>query len=362
MALKWLIVAGGTGGHLFPAIAIAEELIKRGREVEFVSGTRDVEKMILKDAPFKVHHIDVEGFLGRGIHRQIRAFFKLNRAVLKSLAIVKKFNPDVIFATGGYVSVPVVIAGKLKGKPTGLHEQNSIPGVANRLLSKLVDKVFISIKGSEAYFPEKKVVISGNPVRESVLKSEIGKKTGKQLLILGGSLGARFINDVSLKIVPELLKTVKDLKVVHQTGTADFERVKKEYERALDERETHRVEVYPFIRDMGSAYGASDLVLARAGATTLAELFATGKPAVLIPFPYATHNHQEKNAELVAKKGGAILMRESEVTAEKLLKTLYNLLTSDKKLKEMAEVMKSFYIPESKEVIINEMEGLLSHA
>ena len=362
MALKWLIVAGGTGGHLFPAIAIAEELLKKGRKVEFVSGMRDVEKMILKDMPFKVHHIDVEGFLGRGILKQMRAFYKLNRAILKSLFIVKEFNPDVIFATGGYVSVPVVIAGKLKGKPTGLHEQNSIPGVANRLLSRLVDRVFISIRGSEVYFPKKKVVLSGNPVRESVIKGGKKEKEGKQLLILGGSLGARFINTVSLKVVPELLKKIKELRVVHQTGTADFERVEAEYERILGKEELRRIKVFPFIKDMGSAYGASDLVLARAGATTLAELFATGKPAVFIPFPHATHNHQEKNAELVAKKGGAILMREKEVTPEKLLETLYNLLTSDKKLKEMAEIMKSFYIPDSKEVIIKEMEGFLGHA
>ncbi len=357
-----MIVAGGTGGHLFPGIAIAQELISTGKEVYFVSGTRKVEKKILKNKPFKVFELDVEGFLGRSFFAKGRAFLKMNKAILKAYKLIKQISPDIIFATGGYISFPVILAGKMQGRVTGLHEQNIEPGIANKLLGRLVDRVFISIKGSEGYFPEKKVVFSGNPVRKELLKKKPRDHAGRGLLILGGSLGARFINDLSLKIIPQLLKEFKGLFVIHQTGLEDYQRVVAEYKKALKEEEKQRLKIFAFIEDMSWAYSQADLVLSRAGATTLAELFATGVPAVFIPFPYATNNHQEKNAKTIVEKGGAILIRQSDATPERVLKELKELLGSSQKLQNMARIIKSFFIENSEKIIIKELERLVSYA
>ncbi len=355
-------MAGGTGGHLFPGIAVAQELMRMGREVYFISGIRKVEKVILKDSPFKVYELDVEGFLGRSVLNKGRAFLKMGKAVLKAYKLIKKLNPQVIFATGGYISFPVVLAGKCQGKVTGLHEQNIEPGLANKVLSKLVDRVFVSIKGSEIHFPKEKVIFSGNPVRKELLQKKQREHPGKGLLILGGSLGAKFINEISLKIIPELLKDFQDLFVIHQTGLDDYERIKEMYEKKLRKEQKERLKVCPFIKDMSWAYSQADLVLGRAGATTLAELFAVGLPAIFIPFPYATNNHQEKNARSVAEKGGAILIKQDEATPERVLRELKSLLNFPEKLKMMAQAMKSFFIKDSEKIIINELERLVENA
>jgi UDP-N-acetylglucosamine--N-acetylmuramyl-(pentapeptide) pyrophosphoryl-undecaprenol N-acetylglucosamine transferase len=357
--LKWVIVAGGTGGHIFPGIAVAEELKAQGKEVCFFSGIRKIEMTIFKNKDFKVYRLNVEGFIGKPFKDRIRAILKLSAGIFKAYRLIKKINPDVVFATGGYVSLPVVMAGKLLRKKLGLHEQNIYPGVANRILAKLVDRIFISIKGSEKFFPKGKVIFSGNPVRKSLLKKE-KRKEGIGLLILGGSLGAKFINEVALKVVPSLLEELKELEVIHQTGMQDFKEVKKRYEEfGVLARFKERLKVMDFIEDMGWAYSRANLVLGRAGATTLAELFATGTPALFIPFPFATHNHQEKNARAVAEKGGAVLILQKEATPERVYSVLKNLLLDKNALKRMSEVMKSFYIPDSEKVIIKEMEAVL---
>ncbi|WP_051172993.1 undecaprenyldiphospho-muramoylpentapeptide beta-N-acetylglucosaminyltransferase [Thermodesulfobacterium hveragerdense] len=356
--MRWLIVAGGTGGHLFPGIAVAEELQRLGKEVCFVSGKRKIEKTILKDRPFKVYEIDVEGFLGRSMLNKFRAGLKMVKGIFQSYRLINHLNPDIIFATGGYISFPVVIAGKIKNKVTALHEQNVEPGLANKILSYMVNRVFISIPGSEKSFPKGKVVFSGNPVRKSILAKRPKEHTGLGLLILGGSLGARFINELALEIMPKLLIHFKDLLVFHQTGIEEYEKVKNTYEKTIPKDWQERVRVFPFIEDMGWAYSQADLFLGRAGATTLAELFAVGLPAVFIPFPYATRDHQKKNALRVAEKGGAVVVDQKEATPDKVLQVLKNLLNDRKKLQEMAEVMKSFFVPSSEKIIIEELERL----
>jgi len=356
--LRWLIVAGGTGGHLFPGIAVAEELQRLGREVFFVSGTRRIEKTILKDRPFKVYELEAEGFLGRSVLDKFRAGLKMLKAILKADQIIKTLNPDIIFATGGYISFPVVFAGKLRKKITALHEQNVEPGLANKILSRLVDKVFISIKGSEKAFPSKKVVFSGNPVRKTILTKKPKEHKGLGVLILGGSLGAKFINELSVEIVPRLLEEFKDLLIIHQTGLDEYEKVKAGYAQKISKSFQERLKVFPFIEDMGWAYSQVDLFLGRAGATTLAELFAVGLPAVFIPFPYATRDHQKKNALRVAEKGGAVVIDQREATPERVLEVLKDMLKDKKKLEEMSEAMKSFYVPFPERIIIEELERL----
>ncbi len=359
--MKWLIVAGGTGGHIIPGVAVAQKLMKTQREVCFVSGKRKIEEVILKNKPFKVYRLDVEGFIGRALKNKLRAFIKMVKAVAKAYSLIKTINPDIIFATGGYISFPVVIAGKIRGKKLGLHEQNIEPGIANRVLSRMVDKIFVSLEESKKYFPAKKVIFSGNPVRAEILDQKPKEHSGKGLLILGGSLGAKFINELALKIVPLLLEEYHDLFVIHQTGLNDFKKVEKEYENLIKKENKNRLKVFPFIEDMSWAYSQADLFLGRCGATTLAELFAVGLPAIFIPFPYAVKNHQEKNAKIVAQKGGAILIRQVSATPEVVLKEIKVLLEDKKRLKNMSQAMKSFFVKNSEEIIIKELEGLVKN-
>lgn len=359
--MRWLVVAGGTGGHIIPGIAIAQQLLKLKREVYFVSGTRKIEEVILKNKPFKVYRLDVEGFIGRSLKDKMRAFTKMIKAIISAYKLIKDLNPHIIFATGGYISFPVVLAGKFKNKKIGLHEQNIEPGLANKILSYMVDRIFVSIEESKKYFPEKKVIFSGNPVREDLLNLKPREHSGKGLLILGGSLGARFINELALKIVPQLLEEYKDLLIIHQTGLDDFERIKNEYPNLIKEENRSRLRVFPFIEDMSWVYSQVDLFLGRCGATTLAELFAVGLPAIFIPFPYATKNHQEKNARIIAQKGGAILIRQKEATPEIVLNMIKSLLENEEKLKSMSHVMKSLFIKDSRKIIIEELERLVEN-
>ncbi len=351
-----MVVAGGTGGHIMPGLALAEALLEKGREVFFVAGSRPIEKRILKDKPFPVYHLEVEGFVGRSTPRKVIALFKLGLAFLHSLKIIRKVNPQIIFAEGGYVSIPVVLAGKLLGKRLGLHEQNAIPGVANKLLSRLVDKVFISFPESKDWFPKDKVVFSGNFVRRSLFMKKEGKKDGICLLILGGSLGARFINELALKILPRLLEEFPNLRVIWQTGLDDYERVKQKFS---EEAFGDRVKILPFIDDMGSAYGEADFVLSRAGASTLSELCAFGIPALFIPFPYATHNHQEKNAKVLVEACGAFMLRQDEATPDKVLSLLNSALSQEELRVKMGRAMRKFFDPQGIERAIAEMEALI---
>jgi len=342
-----------------PGLALAYEILRRGDELIFFSGKRPIERHILKDRPFKVYELPVEGLVGRPLKDQIRASLKLIGAISRAYKVLREFRPRVILAEGGYVSVPVVLAGKLLRIKTSLQEQNVVPGKANRLLSRIVDRVFISFPESRDYFPEGKVLFSGTPVRRELLEPRERIHQGRGLLVLGGSLGAKFLNDLTLRLVPQLFSEVKDLMLFHQTGLEDFERVKGEYERlphweALQER----IRIFPFIEDMGFAYAQADLVLGRAGASTIAELIALKKPAIFIPFPYATDRHQDKNAEALVKVGCALKFNQRDLDPALLLETLKKLLLDETLLNTMAKAYDRIKINHPEEVILNEMKRL----
>lgn len=358
--MKWVIVAGGTGGHLIPGLAIAEELLQRGEEVLFMAGNRPIERYILKDKPFSVYHLDVEGFVGRSLRDKMRATSKLLKGLKRAYTLLREFNPEIILAEGGYVSVPVVLAGKALKKKMALHEQNLIPGKANLLLSKLVDKVFISFPESKKYFPEKKVLFSGNPVRKNLLVERKREHQGIGLLVLGGSLGARFINQLMLDTIENLFQEVPDLYLIHQTGHEDFEVVKSNYEKLpLWQKHRDRIKIFPFIEDMGWAYSQADLVLGRAGATTIAELIALKKPAILIPYPYATQGHQEKNAEILTYSGCALMFKQDKLDKKLFLQELKELLLNRERREKMKEAYKIFGGEAPEKIIIEEMKKLV---
>ncbi|MCI5148035.1 MAG: UDP-N-acetylglucosamine--N-acetylmuramyl-(pentapeptide) pyrophosphoryl-undecaprenol N-acetylglucosamine transferase, partial [Candidatus Electrothrix sp. MAN1_4] len=281
----------------------------------------------------------------------IKSLLRLPFAVLEAWKIIKGFQPDLVFGVGGYVTGPVLLAARLRSVPTCIHEQNSISGLANRMTSSFVSRIFVSIPG-EYPFPEQKTVVAGNPVRQEILAAAERKQQERDdrtagrsltLLIMGGSLGAHRINMLMLDVAAQLdAEQKKAIRLIHQTGTADEEKVRDGYAAV-----GVRAEVRAFFTDMASLYTQADLVLARAGATSLAEVSVMGLPAVLIPYPYAADDHQARNAEYYVGKGGAVMYREVDLDAEKLTKILVQLLGDIDKLQQMAYSMKKMGRPDA---------------
>jgi UDP-N-acetylglucosamine--N-acetylmuramyl-(pentapeptide) pyrophosphoryl-undecaprenol N-acetylglucosamine transferase len=306
-----VFTTGGTGGHIFPALAVAEELRKRFPEAEFlfIGGEYGPERDIVTRAGIEFVGLPVRGVLGRGV-RAVGAVFGLAAATVRAMGIIGRFNPDAVIGFGGYAAFAACMAAKLREKPVAVHEQNSVPGLANKLIAKVADRVFISMPDPAENFLPRKTVLTGNPVRADIraLRDHSMNTTGaRRLLVVGGSLGARAVNTAIIAMLPALRDA--GVSVQHQTGQADFERVTAAYAEAG----MQDCIVSPFIDDMASAYAQADLVLCRAGATTVAELTVAGKPAVFIPFPHATHNHQVHNARYLERQGAALVVEERQL-------------------------------------------------
>lgn len=362
--LRVLIAGGGTGGHLFPGVALAEEVKARGGEVLFVGTERGIEARVLAADGWSLACIDATGIKGRGLGGLVRGLVRLPLAWWQSLRILRRYRPDVVVGVGGYASGPVVATAAMLRYPTAILEQNSIPGITNRILARLVRRVFCTFPDRLGYFPARKVVLAGNPIRRPILAAlqnpgagEAASERVPRLFVFGGSQGARAINDRVLAATPGLLARVPGLEVLHQTGRGDETRVREGY-AALGLAEP-RVRVAAFLADMATPYGWCDAVLCRAGATSLAELAAAGKPAVLVPFPQATDNHQEHNARALVDVGAAVLLRESEWTDEAVAETLAGLLGDPARLAGMATAMRSAARPTAAADIV---DGLMELA
>lgn len=330
--LRVLIAGGGTGGHLFPGVALAEEVRARGGEVLFVGTGRGIEARVLPEQGWPLQTIDATGIKGRGLRGLFAGLLRLPRAWWQSLRIVRQFRPDVVVGVGGYASGPVVATAAMLRRPTAILEQNSIPGITNRILAKVVRRVFCTFPDRGGYFPARKVTLTGNPIRRPILAAlqaagvvqAPATTRAPRLFVFGGSQGARAINDMMLAAIPGLLTRAPALEIWHQTGRGDQDRVRDAY--AALGLQAPRVRVADFLSDMATPYAWCDLVLCRAGATSLAELAAAGRPAVLVPFPHATDNHQEHNARALVDAGAALLLREGEWSAERLCDALAGLL------------------------------------
>ncbi|MBL9100776.1 MAG: undecaprenyldiphospho-muramoylpentapeptide beta-N-acetylglucosaminyltransferase [Myxococcales bacterium] len=343
-SLRVLIAGGGTGGHLFPGVALAEEVKARGGEVLFVGTERGIEARVLAGDGWRLACIDATGIKGRGLKGLVLGLLRLPLAWWQSLRILRGFRPDVVVGVGGYASGPLVATAAMLLYKTAILEQNSIPGITNRILARLVRRVFCTFPDRLRRFPARKVVLAGNPIRRKILSalqgaaaSEAAGSRAPRLFVFGGSQGARAINDRTVAAAAELAQRVPGLEILHQTGKADEARVREGY-AALGLTEP-RVRVAAFLTDMATPYGWCDLVLCRAGATSLAELAAAGKPAVLVPFPQATDNHQEHNARALVDVGAAVLLRESEWTDALLAGTLVDLLGDPARLAAMRAAM-----------------------
>ena len=360
--IKIMFAGGKTGGHIFPAIAMATEFKKRfpQSQLVFVGTKEGLEERIIPSYGFRLLFIQTRGLSRRSYPSNLFLVFYLLRGFYQALRILNQKRPNLVVGTGGYVSFPVVMLASLKNIPTLIQEQNSYPGISTRFLSHFVDKVCLSYSESVRYFSsEKKLEVIGNPVREDLIHRERNqalKKFGleegrKTIFVFGGSQGAHTINQVFLQCL-DLLKS--EWQVLWQTGEADF----PEISQKVKGKEIVCA-VCAFIEDMGSAYAASDLVISRAGALTLAEITACGKPSVLIPFPFATADHQRHNAEALQKKGAATVILQKDLTAEKLSDEIRSLLSDETRLKQMAERSKKMGKPEAVSLLVDEMVKLL---
>jgi len=313
-----VIAGGGTGGHLFPGIAVAEEFLGRdpSHRVLFIGTDRGVEKRILPELGLPLRTLSVEGIKGRGFLRSLAALAKLPGSLAASWRVLREFGPAVVIGVGGYASGPAVLAARLMGIPTAIAEQNAFPGLTNRLLGRFADRIFISFAGSARWFPGGKTLLTGNPVRTAFVAGEPSQAAGDgpfTLLIFGGSQGAHAINRIVMEAL-DLLQPMKErLRFIHQAGEKDCETLAAAYHRG-----GYQAEVTPFIVDMAAAYRKAALLICRAGATSIAEITAGGKAAILIPFPFAVNDHQTLNAEVLVRAGAAELIAEKELTGQRL--------------------------------------------
>ena len=319
MSKKVLIMAGGTGGHIFPALAIAKELKARGVTIEWLGGRNGLEKSLVPKHGYKLYSVYTSGLRGKNVITILKAFFFLGLGLLQTILVFIKFRPNKVIGMGGYVSGIGGLLAKLLFIPLIIHEQNTIPGTTNRLLSKLANKSFQAFENTF----DKKIKAStvGNPL----LFRPISKKTPKlvqKILILGGSLGAQKINETITKINTPL-------SIWHQTGAKHFDNVKASYNTDLH----LDLKIEPFIEDMANAYAWADIVICRAGAMTISELIASKTIAILIPFPYAVDDHQTINAQYLSKNGAGILIKEDDLSADLIDMELSRL--SPEKLQEI---------------------------
>ncbi len=354
MVLKVLIAGGGTGGHLYPGVALAEEITTRqkGNEVLFVGTQRGIEARVIPDLGYPIEFIEVAGLKGTGPVGLLRGLFRIPMALLQSIRLIRAFSPDVAIGVGGYASGPAILAAWLLRVPTAVLEQNTVPGITNKMLSKVVEAIYVTFESSSKFFPPHKVHALGNPIRKQLmdnfLRSKIEPNDRFNILVLGGSQGAHTLN-VRMIEAAEHLADLKDrLMIVHQTGTKDESEVKEGYAKA-----GLNAEVHPFIDDMSAVYRRADLVVCRAGATTLAEVMVAKKASILVPFPYAADNHQEVNAQTMVDAGASKMLIEAQLTGEKLAQEIRALYEDRDLIQRMEQAASLTGRPEAAREIVD---------
>jgi UDP-N-acetylglucosamine--N-acetylmuramyl-(pentapeptide) pyrophosphoryl-undecaprenol N-acetylglucosamine transferase len=330
--MRVVIAGGGTGGHLFPGIALAEEIMTRApnqHDVLFIGTERGLEAKVVPQQGYKLELIEVSGLKRVGLWRFLRSLFALPAALVRCIQILRRYKPHVVVGVGGYASGPVVLAGWLLRLPTAIQEQNALPGVTNRILGRIVDHVFTAFPEAMRQFPEHKVLQLGNPIRRQLLDNYLLDPVPHDkfhLLVFGGSQGAHILNQTMIEAIPYLASVREKIRIVHQTGERELALVRHGYAQAGAD-----AEVVDFIKDMSAAYAEADAIVCRAGATTLAELTVAKKPAVLVPYAAAADNHQELNARSLVQAGAAVMLLERELTGERLAKEIFALMNPERR-------------------------------
>lgn len=359
--IRLMIAGGGTGGHLFPGVAVAEEFVRRDQraKVLFVGTGRPVEAEVLGPRGLENRKITAAGLKGKGVLNKLRSLAALPVGMFQSMGLIRDFRPDVVLGVGGYVSGPVGVAARLMGRTTAIHEQNSIPGLTNRMLGKLADLIFISFESSAAFFPAEKTHLTGNPIRREIAsmggRSRSFQSEGFTLLVGGGSQGAHRVNGAALEAAQILAPKVSGFRVIHQTGAADLDSVRESYRRmGVD------AEVQAFFGDMERVYQEADLAVLRAGALTIAEISAAGLPSIFVPLPTAADNHQEINARSLVDRGAADMILQRDLSGKLLADRILGLVEKPEALAVMSDNALKTALPRSAERICDLCEAYLA--
>lgn len=361
--MKVLLSGGGTGGHVYPAIAIANRIKEEhpDAEIVFVGTAKGIESEIVPKYGYELKTVTVQGFKRKIDFDNVKRVFKLFKGLEESRKVVKKFKPDVVIGTGGYVSGPVLFNASMNKVPTVIHEQNSFPGVTNKILAKMVSAVLTSFEDSHKRFPEgtrEKLVLTGNPVRKEILtarKNSARRNLGitedkKMVLCYGGSGGSKDINNAMELVIENMVKD--DVAFIFATGKYYYE----EFSKSISHITLKPYQkVVPYLEDMANALAASDLVIGSAGAISLAEITALGKPSIIIPKAYTAENHQEYNAKSIENQGAGVAMLEKDLTPQKLNELVFKLLGDKENLIDMANASKNIGKPEAIELIYAEI-------
>lgn len=354
--MKVLIAAGGTGGHIYPGIAVAKEILRRdpSSEVLFVGTARGLETRIVPENGFQLSLIHSAGLKNVGLAGQIKGLSVLPKSFIEARRIIRQFRPHVTIGAGGYVSGPVLLMAAIMGVPTLVMDSNALPGFTNRQLARFVDRAALTFSEALRFFG-KKGVVTGNPVRREFFEIPGKARSDRfHLLIFGGSQGARAINNAVVDALQHLSKFSGELTITHQTGEADLERVREAYTKS----DFPDADVRPFISDMFVEFGRSDLIICRAGATTCAEVAAAGKAAIMVPLPTAADDHQRKNAEALENSGAAKMILQAELTGERLAAEIGGLLSDPEKVTEMETAARSLGRPDAAERTVDIVEEL----
>lgn len=356
MTHKLMVMAGGTGGHVFPGLAVAHQLKTEGWQVDWLGTADRMEADLVPAHGFPIHYIQIKGVRRNGLMRQLAAPFQVIRAVFQAMQVFRKIKPDVVLGMGGYAAGPGGVAAKLLGIPLVLHEQNAAAGLTNRLLAKIANRILMGFQGA---FPEQNNTrVVGNPVRDAFL--QLAQNPVKvydaaqplRILIVGGSLGARILNQV----VPHTMALLSHVDIHHQCGKGNANSVSELYQSLG----VSTVNVSEFIQDMSSAYAWADVLICRAGALTVAEVAAAGVPAIFVPLPTAVDDHQTKNAESLTRQGAAVLMPQKTLTAELLSEQILAWQKQPEQLHRMARLTRQAAILDATERVAQECKTLIT--
>lgn len=357
--MKVLIAAGGTGGHIYPGIAVANEIMRRDEasEVLFVGTARGLEKRIVPENGFQLSLINSAGLKNVGVMGKIKGLSVLPRSFFEARRIIRQFRPHVVVGAGGYVSGPVLLMAAIMGVPTLVMDSNALPGFTNRQLARFVEKAALTFDEAVPFFG-KKGVVTGNPVRQEFFDIPTKERSDEfHVLIFGGSQGARAINNAMSEALPQLSDLAGRLTITHQTGEHDFDDVLAAYAGSA----FVNADVRPFISDIFVEFGKADVIICRAGATTCAEIAAAGKAAIMVPFPGAADDHQRKNAEALEAAGAVRMILQTDLTADSLSEALRELIGSPERISEMERAVKDLGRPDAASATVDLIEELKSN-
>lgn len=354
--MKIIMAGGGTGGHLFPALALAEEFKKNDKDVEIIfTGSKGrLEEKIVPEYGYELYLFDIEALKKRSGFGRIRSLFKALKAVLNATSMLRQLRPDGVIGSGSYSSGPVLLAASLMGIKTAIMEQNAMPGFTNRVLGKFVDRVYIAFEEAGKYFKVERTVVVGNPVRLDILsvidtRESLRGKGKFNLFVFGGSQGATAINASFLDAAEYLTDIWGDLNVVHQSGDEGFQMVESAYKR-----KGLKVDLHKFITNMAEVYAKSDLVVCRSGATSIAELTSLGIASVLVPYPFASDDHQEINARSMENRGAAVIIKQDELTGKILADVIREFYENRDELKKVELAAKAVGKPDASKRIVTD--------